>query len=921
MKPIKLTMCAFGPYAAETIIDFTLLGSSGLYLITGDTGAGKTTIFDAITYALYGEPSGTFRDANMFRCKYATSDTPTRVELVFEYGGKTYNVKRNPEYSRPAKRGGGTTLQKADAELCFPDGRIVTKTKDVTSAVKEITGIDRNQFTRICMIAQGEFLKLLLASTEERRKIFREIFSTANFQKLQDKLKEEAAHISTECEQLKNNLNQYIDSFVCAPESIYSEKLQSLKDSALPENEADSVFEGIIGEDSKKHHDLEQNIKDLDKAVTDLNMKLGKALDAEKLWKNLTEIHQSCEYKQSELKRLSVLYEEAKATIPQQEELKQLIVSLTDELKICDELNLVCEQISISQAKINELETAVKSSDASLNKLREQLEGDNKQLSQLKNVSVLREQLLQKSERLEENSRSIAEIDSLLKKCRQLSIELDVAQQSYLQLSGQAELAKNIYTSKNRLYLDAQAGILARDLCDGMPCPVCGSTNHPSPSAEAKGAPSEAEVNSARADWEKSQNDAALASQNAAAINSALELQRESLSQKAYLLFGEKDPERIELALPQFCNKLERDLKNAAQQLSDADEKIRIHNRLEKDIPQTEQSIKKLTDEQNKNLLLLSELKISDNILSEKAETLRKSITVESTEAATNKIKQAEERLTFLTSSLENAEKAYNDCSTNVAALEQTENMLSEQLKDVEFHDISSLKNEQADLAKCRQTLEMSIRTTLSRLDSNKAAYQKFKVQRDKLRLLEDNYAWMRSLSVTANGNLSGIEKITLEAYVQAAYFDRIIRKANLRLLIMTNGQYELKRRTEADNNRSQSGLELDVIDHYNGSIRSVKTLSGGESFLSSLALALGLSDEIQSSAGGIHLDTMFIDEGFGSLDDDAIRQALLALSSLSDGNRLVGIISHVPELKQQIDRQIVITKTPQGGSRAEVKI
>ena len=221
MRPLNLTMSAFGPYAGQTTVDFSVLGTSGLYLITGDTGAGKTTIFDAITYALYGEASGESRESSMLRSKYAAAETPTFVELTFTNGGRTYTVRRNPEYTRPKTRGTGTTVQKADAELTMPDGRIITKARDVTAAVTDIVGVDREQFARIAMIAQGEFRKLLLAQTDERKAIFRQIFHTERYQALQNRLKEEAAALDRQCGELEAGLRQAAGSIRCdAPETL-----------------------------------------------------------------------------------------------------------------------------------------------------------------------------------------------------------------------------------------------------------------------------------------------------------------------------------------------------------------------------------------------------------------------------------------------------------------------------------------------------------------------------------------------------------------------------------------------------------------------------------------------------------------------------------------------------------------------------
>lgn len=282
MRPLKLTVSAFGPYAGTVVMDLEALGSQGLYLITGDTGAGKTTIFDAITYALYGEPSGENRDPSMFRSKYAQPETPTEVELVFSYGGKTYTVRRNPEYERLAKRGGGTAIQKAEAELRLPDGRLVTKSKEVNDEITRIIGLDRNQFAQIAMIAQGDFLKLLLADTKSRQEIFREIFKTRYYRELQERMKAEAGNLQRECEAAQASMRQYIGGVLFREDDLLRPKQQKALEGALPFQEAVELIEMAIGQDEQADRQCQAALEKLDaelKAVTTL---LGKAEEREK---------------------------------------------------------------------------------------------------------------------------------------------------------------------------------------------------------------------------------------------------------------------------------------------------------------------------------------------------------------------------------------------------------------------------------------------------------------------------------------------------------------------------------------------------------------------------------------------------------------------------------------------------------------
>ena len=261
MRPLKLTISAFGPYAGKMELDFENLGSSGLYLITGDTGAGKTTIFDAISFALFGEASGGKREPGMLRSKYADDKTPTEVELTFCYAGKEYTVTRNPEYMRPKGRGEGMTKQAADARLVYPDGHVVTKLKDVNIAIKEILGLDRDQFGQVAMIAQGGFLKLLLADTKERQKIFRNIFHTNLYVELQERLSKQANAVKYQWEDVRKSIRQYVEAILCQENSAYADQVQQAKAETLPVEEVLTLLENILEEDQHFQKDLEQSLQ------------------------------------------------------------------------------------------------------------------------------------------------------------------------------------------------------------------------------------------------------------------------------------------------------------------------------------------------------------------------------------------------------------------------------------------------------------------------------------------------------------------------------------------------------------------------------------------------------------------------------------------------------------------------------------
>ena len=659
MKPVKLIISAFGPYAGKEELLLSKIGDRGIYLITGDTGSGKTTIFDAITYALYGEASGSVRDAAGFRSQYAEADLKTEVDLTFLHGGQEYAVKRNPEYTRKKARGEGFTKQGAYAELIYPDGRVEAGSANVTKKIEELLGVNKEQFSQIAMLAQGDFLKLLLAKTEERQEIFRRIFQTNLFRRLQEAFKNEAGALGKRREESKRSIIQYIDGIICNKEEYREELAQfagdkdlALVDGVIP------LIDRMLLEHKKEEEPLDQKIEAIEKELDTLTAFIARAEEDEK----------------NRQKALGVLRRDTEA--------------------------------------LKHLEQAVAS-----------------------------------------------------------------AKEGYIKKQQEADGCKEKAGRLRRIYNNELAGIMAESLVEGEPCPVCGSTHHPDKAKRV-----DATVNEALVEETEKR---ALKLQEAANLE----------SERAHELRG-----RYESALAS----VEREKQELQDRMEPDTENLKYINR------------KKELSEEKKRLW---------------------------------------------------------------------------GKRDAVRHVLVTNEN---------------IRTGL-------------KERLEELKAIDEKWGSLKALSDTANGQLAGRERIMLETYVQTAYFDRIIKRANVHLMRMSGGQYDLKRREEAENLRSQSGLALNVIDHYNGSERSVKTLSGGEAFIASLSLALGLSEEVQSQSGGIVFDAMFVDEGFGSLDEDTLKQAMEALRSLTEGNRLIGIISHVAELRNEIGNQIIVVKDRSGGSRVRI--
>lgn len=1486
MKPIKLILSAFGPYAETTEIDFERLGGQGLYLITGDTGAGKTTIFDAIAYVLYGEASGYARQADMFRSKYAQDNVPTYVTFTFDYRGKRYCVKRNPEYQRPKGRGTGYTTQKAEAELIYPDDRApVTKSKEVTRAVVELIGLDRRQFTQIAMIAQGEFQKLLLAKTEERSNIFRQIFKTGVYQTLQGKLKDAVRIQNEEYTELKRSISQYMESVVCTQDTPTAEKMRQLCKEKFDGRvgEGLALLEQLCMEDETILKTLDNEISALDRQIEKENQLIGKihkirqqqeelvknqelleqlapelqqveeqyraaeqnaavcgqlALEKEERQRSLvlfdkleqaekalaaaqqlirqeTGQKQALSEQQQSLEALLKTDSEAlqafthvgeekarlensrdqtqqqmqllqrqkdgweQALTRQQEtenkidiekecrnalteqlaQLQQQITQLSDKdsllaetqklqgalteqeallqqvqkeqnenqnqlqqtadtikkldkqkfileemqreyraelelLKNADALEMQCqhkmdtaqEQFAVFEAQRDSLKEAVQSAAACRTAYQEaKIQYDSQQEQQvhyrdewesIQDADTRSLRLAQEKKDLSDQKQVCEKLTDEIKIWEDLQAELRTAQEDYRKAAAEKEQIGNDYREMERQFLGGQAGLLAQDLKEGMACPVCGATHHEHLAKIPEEAPTKEAVEQKKQQLTEAEKKAERCSVTAGHLNTRLLEQGQNIYQLEDHIFDndKKEPEQsdsdifhtkieqqlnvfeeeiltekltndcdaqnkkdidsaakhifiikekitekqqkfiireeelnlqlktveqeqdqkvvldklikegekkqaelnellqkesqafaaaqgkldekrrqweqmlLELQLPDALNpdkiskenvtisdseasfrdafqqeekaiadylqqklsackeqlrqaaadkkrqeqlthkteqqeiekqqlqeqieeqktqqaertgqertlqrqiaaelekagrlceeaaahltqikewenaenlsqptlstifstitkyqtalsacaetltqsiavckqlevkqkqteetlfenkteivKLEKELEavkslksekaeqlfsyfcaqepnlNAAvstdteisieelrtiyshmieqlerqsdallTDLEQACEKLIQKQTLEQKIPKTEQEIKTLVQDIQKTEVSLARRTAECNAMTKEMESLQEQLGTESKEAVKQHIQALADRIQDLDKAFQTAKKQYEESITRKAHLTAAIDTLKKQIdtagEAAELQEEEVLvrrekwqqeKNEQNDQRDQRKNA----------VSTNRDIYEKVTAKQDNILAVEQKYIWMKALSDTANGMLNGKQKVELETYIQMTYFDRILRRANLRLLTMSSGQYELKREQDSENHREKVGLELCVIDHYNATQRSVKTLSGGETFEASLSLALGLSDEIQSYTGGIQMDSMFVDEGFGSLDEEALAQAMKALIHLTEGNRLVGVISHVPALKEQIERKLIVTK------------
>ncbi len=918
MKPVKLTMSAFGPYAEKTVLELDKLGDNGLYLITGDTGAGKTTIFDAITFALYGEASGENRQASMFRSKYAKPETPVYVELEFICKGRRYTIRRNPEYERPLKNG-GMALKKAGVELVASDGRVISRTRDVANEVNALLGINRRQFTQIAMIAQGDFLKLLLASTEDRIKIFRQIFGTGLYQELQDRLKEDAAATKRVCERYRDKTAQYIEDVRLRGDAPLFNVWEQAKADRLPLADVAELLEKILIEDEERLELLEGRGKKLDKGIEKLTVRLA-------LEKECQEREKERDAKKAEFQKLLPMIEKAEETLkkasgsmPDIEAMKNKAAYLRALLPQFSGLEENRRKFSEEREKLEALKSKVKGLDEKLKALAEELSRLKEEQEALSDTGAELERRKGELEHAKENGKRLGKLRKDHSSALKLEGLCKTAQQEYRRLSEKSEECQSRHRALNLAYLDAQAGVLAEKLCEGMPCPVCGSLEHPRPALKPLKAPSWNELEKAREEADMALSKAAEKSAEAGRLHGQLEEQKRRIIQASEEFFCASGWERLDIALCEEESRQSTKLAEAENAFNEAMKRLDRAALVQKGIQQKERLSNCCREELAKTEAGIGSCETAVSSLEGQIDRQRQSLPdyssrKEAEEAIRSFLKKADE-LSKLIETAENSLRGFNE---RRATLNGEVQALDKNLENAERIDYDTEYESRKLLADEKAVLEKDIRESNARISVNRSTLDNLTERARLLKQQEEALIWMQALSDTANGQLSG-QKVKLETYIQMRYFDRILEKANTRFMVMSSGQYELCRKSRAENNRSQSGLDLDVIDHYNGTVRSVKTLSGGESFLASLSLALGLSDAVQSMAGGVQLETMFVDEGFGYLDEDALNQALNALSGLSEGRRLVGIISHVSSLKDRLDRQIIVKKDRVGGSRARI--
>lgn len=926
MKPLKLTMSAFGSYAGKNVIDFTGQ-QQGIFLITGDTGAGKTTIFDAITYALYNQTSGGERNGNMMRSQYAQPETETYVELEFLYRGQTYRVRRNPDYKiTKTLKNGKIREQKVphSVELTLPDGTVFPEKKNATDAkIIEILGLTADQFSQIVMIAQGDFLKLLYTKSDERKMIFSKLFRTDIYWKIQENLRRKSMEMDERIQENDRAFEQEKSRIMPLPES------EELPLDELVERLRERLKDAL----------KEQNLRRAN--VEELNKKITKYEEINKLFVSLEKIRQTgkeLEARQAESKERRQQIENARKAdkvlvaeqqnLRQQQEVEQSAQAIA---KMTETLANDQEMFETLKTQQQEAEAKQKREAADIQKKMLALEQSFPSYEALQNARSEEQQAKKVWEDLGKTSeesfhKKAAGIAALKEQQKRQEQVVEQTKKNWEQTSLSASESAKHYEHMYEAFLKEQAGILAENLSAGCPCPVCGSTVHPDPAKLSDHAVTELEV-------EQAKKTRAAAEEKRDLAHAAFETEKTEKQKLAQAV----EKEEADFVLAQTIAKQQRkeaeqnyvSLQKIAEQIREKlvypslAEAKKQYAAMQKALEAAEQEIERKRQKVSELAEAMNTLKGQKLAEEENQKTAKKLAAKTEKEYAkllekSGFVSEETYHLAILPersrSKLEREEKEYE---SQCLRQQSEQKLLEKQVSGKTYTDTTEL-NEQLKAEK--QALKEAEKTYMelhTAYENDRSVLQNCAVYLEKGKKLESEDQVIKSLSKTANGRLSGSAKIDFETYIQRQYFKQIIHEANKRLLTMSNHQFILKLKEEANTGRkTNEGLDLSVYSLVTDSERDVKTLSGGESFLAALAMALGLSDIVERSAGAIHPDMMFIDEGFGSLDAQSRQQAIEVLAELAGDSRMVGIISHVTELKEQIDRKLVVSRTDKG-SRA----
>ena len=1034
MRPILLKMNAFGPYAEATEVDFEALGEKGLFLITGNTGAGKTTIFDAITFALFHRTSGTDREITSLRSDYAKANEETYVELTFYHMGRTYRIYRSPQYERPKKNGQGMVLQTAKAKLFREPDTPVEGVKQVNEAVEELLRINYDQFKQISMIAQGEFREVLYADTKKRGEILQKIFATEGYRKMAYLMEQRRKDTYGQMMDTFKSIDQYFAGIQYDAESPYAQRVEELKKEQCQYqvDEKLEIMQRILAEDQTRIQKTESVLEEKQKLVSEkekqytlihatnqlfdtyeafrqeaelLREKKGEMEQkAERVRRQKTAVYEIKPFadamQEAKAAKLQVDKEEKEAQVAleaskqslvlaiqklqeaealrakakQKQSEALLLVQAEDKYEKRDLLRMQRNRCLIQKQKI---ETGKRDCEAKMIQLENCLEAEKKRVEEIANSAELCVLAEQNCGKLQERYEALwklkeEKIPSLEKK----QVVLQRLQEDFREKREAYDLCLKEYQSKERMLEASRAGILAAHLSEGSPCPVCGSLHHPNLAKLSEEAVTEETVKMQKEVCTQAEQEKNAANDKAIQAFSAYQTEENFVKEEMkLLLLGSTEISDLELALKNVQTEKaaeeakrseyqsqKRELQKLQTHLAEAEKQIKElragletllgeQGKVETELASVDgqlQELQALPFETKEEALkhrkqleqeaeqVLQQIELQEHLASQcRQEEARKSALLEGLQKQKEKLEtewkdktsafevclkqyafEAEELADYLVSKTE-IEAAETDIQEYHAKSISLQSKLAFAKKEVEGkvkQDETLAKEEAVEAKQAATEVQKELSKLYSRKERNEDSLKQIQRQKKKVEKTLEILTMYANLSDLLNGKATGKNKTSFETYVQMSGFDAIIRAANRRLHPMRGGQYQLFRHEDAQS-KGNIALNLDILDHYTGKKRPVNSLSGGESFMASLSLALGLSDLVTANAGGISIDTVFIDEGFGTLDESSLQDAISMLQELSNSNKLIGIISHREELKQEIPRKIQIHKTNRGSS------
>ena len=735
---------------------------------------------------------------------------------------------------------------------------------------------------------------------------------------LQNQLKEKAGEVRGQRDQASQSIRQYINGVTCDEDSVYALDAQKAKNGELPVTEVIELFRALLEQDRQAELALEAELAAVEKELEQITSQLTQAEAYEAAKTVLAErvAEEAALSAQLEIARDAL--SAAQETVPEQEGMQSRITETELLLPSYDELEAYRAARAAAQAELAKAQTTQENAVKEKNDLTTEITGLRTEQKDLADVSAEKEKLAAQLQQLGDRQKQFVDFLSGMEGLAREQAELAKRQEGYLKAEEASSELLREYEVKERAFLREQAGIMASGLTAGMACPVCGSVEHPRLAVLAEDAPTEADVKAAKAEYDRAQDKTKKASNEAQKLKGMVDTTEGTLAKELDSLIpgisladGAKAAEEQE-------NLLAVQIEGLNVQIVALTKKMARREELDVLLPKKELLLRAAEETITVKTAEIASLTAKAESSEAQIHALRNKLAFPDKAAAEAEISALRAESDKLRQNLQTAETAHNQCKENLAGVRGTIEQLHKQLEGGVDIDTVQLRTKKDEYAAQKTVVMAKQKIVHTRISANETALQGVSAKAAEVERLDKKYVWMKALSDTANGSVSGKDRVMLETYIQTTYFERILARANIRLQKMSGGQYDLKRREEADNKKSQSGLELDIIDHINTTERSVNTLSGGEAFLASLALALGLSDEVQMSTG-IHLDTLFVDEGFGSLDSEALNKAYNTLAGLTEGNRLVGIISHVAELKEKIDKQIVVKKEKTGESRATI--